>query len=173
MRSHTVAQCRDVSLHAAYLAEEKAGEGAGFLLSIRNDRASAIEVADPMPLGVDWYAGNGSSWQWRASSGYGGSLLNALDPKGRMFVYSSATGVSYRTIAPHAEYSWPVFSKSSPNVLYRPGCQHCGYQGEEQFRAVLSYAFTVGAAAHPPDLLNCGLRSGPVVMPRLMNSPHR
>ncbi len=70
-------------------------------------------------------------------------------------------------IAPHQSYSWSVFSGDTPALRYRPGCQHCTYQGERQFRAVVAYAYLPTGTDADANLLRCGLRSEPVVMPLL------
>ena len=117
--------------------------------------------------------GAGGHWLWRASSGEGGSLVNAFREKGEVFAERApAIGPkpTTRIIAPHSTYSWSVFTAQMPALRYRPGCQHCSYQGEEQYQAVLAYAYL------PPDndssmpFLSCGLRSEPVVMPPLSDS---
>ena len=169
-----VPQCRDVVLTAAYLAEEKPGSGPGFYLQIENRRNEPISIVDPTPLSVHWYARSGGRWLWRASSGEGGSLVNALSEKGPLFAEranASAEQPGVRTIAPHSTYSWSVFSGQTPALRYRPGCQHCTYQGEEQYQAVLAYAYLPTVAASSSPLMRCGLRSEPVVMPPLADSP--
>ena len=172
--AQTVPQCTDVTLHAAYLAEEKPGAGPGFLLEIRNQGKSAVAIADPVPLSVHWYAAAGAGrWLWRASSGSGGSLVNAMREKGALFAFQAppdAPEPATRTILPHAAYSWAVFSSAVPSLRYRPGCEHCAYPGEQRFRAVLAYAYLPATGAAPKGLLRCGLRSDPVVMPPLPDS---
>jgi hypothetical protein len=172
-RYPVVAQCRDVTLSAAYLAEEKPGDGPGFYLQIENKRNVPVAIADPTPLSVHWYAWSGGRWLWRASSGEGGSLVNALRPTGPVFAETpgeDAPRPGMHLIAPHSTYSWSVFTRQTPALRYRPGCQHCTYQGEEQYQAVLAYAYlpTGGDASAP--FLRCGLRSQPVVMPPLADS---
>ncbi len=169
-----VPQCRDVVLTAAYLAEEKPGSGPGFYLQIENRRNEPISIADPAPLSVHWYARSGGHWLWRASSGDGGSLVNALHQKGPLFAEQPSVinpVQQIRTIAPHGTYSWSVFTAQFPSLRYRPGCQHCTYLGEEQYHAVLAYAYVPAARAAAGTLLRCGLRSQPVVMPPLAVSP--
>ena len=172
--AQTVPQCTGVTLHAAYLAEEKPGGGPGFLLEIRNQGKSAVAIVDPAPLSVHWYAAAGAGrWLWRASSGSGGSLVNALHEKGALFASQApadAPEPATRIILPHAAYSWAVFSSDAPSLRYRPGCEHCAYPGEQRFRAVLAYAYLPANGATPTGLLRCGLRSDPVVMPPLPES---
>jgi hypothetical protein len=168
-----VPQCRDVVLTAAYLAEEKPGSGPGFYLQIENRRNEPISIAKPAPLSVHWYARSGGHWLWRASSGEGGSLVNALREKGQVFAEKASAnnaGTDVRTIAPHSTYSWSVFTGQFPDLRYRPGCQHCAYVGEEHYQAVLAYAYLPAAGASARPLLRCGLRSQPVVMPPLTDS---
>jgi hypothetical protein len=172
-RYPAVPQCRDVTLTAAYLAEEKPGQGPGFYLQLENLRSAPVVIVDPPPLSVHWYARTGQRWEWRASSGEGGSLVNAFREKGQVFAQEgSATGPAppTRTIAPHATYSWSVFTAQMPELRYRPGCQHCTYQGEQQYQAVLAYAFLPARSHAGSPLLRCGLRSEPVVMPPLTDS---
>ena len=171
----TLVQCSDVTLRAAYLAEEKPGQGSGFYLEIQNNRDPPIKVADPAPLGIDWYAQKGGSWLWRASSGAGGSLVNALAPHGPLFAATlppgSALIASVRSIAAHSSYSWSVFTSTMPGLRYRPGCEHCSNPGEDHFRAVLATAY-LPPEGMDPGLLRCGLRSAPVIMPPLPESHH-
>ncbi len=170
----TVPQCRDVKLHASYLVEEAPGQGPGFLLTLENGRTAAVSVPDPVPLGIDWYAAEGGAWSWRASSGSGGSLVNALDSKGRLFATLARPGSSpqrIRTIPAGGQLSWTVRMRAEPSLAYRPGCEHCAYSGETRFRAVLAYAYLpAGPVAVQEPLLGCGLRTAPVDMPPLEDS---
>lgn len=168
MGALTVPQCSSISLHAAFLAEETPGQGTGFLLSLENRQQSPVEIPIPMPLSVDWYAKVGNQWSWRASSGAGGSLVNAFNGKGPLFAIS---GASYkaawvlRRIAPHETYTWTVFAGSAPPLSYRPSCEHCNATTEAEYEAVLAYAFI--AKAEDRSALSCGLRSNAIVMPPL------
>ena len=172
----SVPQCPHVTLTADYLAQEQAGQGSGFLLQINNNEAAAIAIPDPLPLSVHWYAEHAGHWLWRASGGSGGSLVNALHEHGPLFAAIQAPGTipfATRVIQPHASYSWTVFTGQTPALQFRPGCEHCTYQGEDQFRAVLAYAFIPAARSASSGqipLLPCGLRSAPVVMPPLSSS---
>ena len=171
--SPVVPQCRDVVLTASYLAEEKLGSGPGFYLQIENKRSQPIGIVDPTPLSVHWYARSGGRWLWRASSGEGGSLVNAFREKGPLFAERAPENTAppkVHTIAPHSTYSWSVFTGEAPALRYRPGCQHCTYRGEEQYQAVLAYAYLPAYEASGSPLLRCGLRSDPVVMPPLADS---
>ena len=178
-----VPQCRDVTLSASFLAETTPGQGSGFYLTVQNRRAAPIAIPDPAPLSVHWYAQTGQRWLWRASSGSGGSLVNALREKGPLFADPgppAAAPAAMRLIAGHSSYNWTVFAGANPVLRYRPGCQHCAYQGEEQFHAVVAYAYLPSEKAAPEPnstaarLLHCGLRSNPVVMPPLpaASDPH-
>ncbi len=183
----TLPQCARVSLQAEYLAEEHPAQGTGFLLTVRNDSDEAIAIADPTPLSVDWYAEVHGRWLWRASSGSGGSLVNALRPLGPLFAYQAPAGVrppAARLIQAHASYEWTAFARQAPTLRFRPGCEHCQNPGEDHFRAVLSYAYlpradgaptgsVLGLPAFDSALLRCGLRSQPVVMPPLADSHAR
>ncbi len=169
-KSPVVAQCKDVFLRASYLAEETSGQGAGFLLTIQNNTSHSIEVADPIPLSVHWYALSNGHWLWRASSGSGGSLVNALHESGPLFAAQVPVNI-HLSIPEHKAYTWTTFNAQTPALSYRPGCEHCTYKQEEQYRAVLAYASLPTATSSPAStFLQCGLRSQPVVMPPLSNS---
>ncbi len=168
-------QCRDVTLHAAYLAEAKLGDGAGFLVEISNDRAVPIVLPDPVPLSIHWYAFSGGRWLWRSSSGAGGALVNADREGGPVFAMQlPERELRIQTIATRSKYSWTALARTSPALRYRPGCEHCGYTGDNTFRAVLAYAILPSDAASATGLLQCGLRSKPVIMPPLPadDKPH-
>ena len=168
-----VSQCIDVHLQAAYLAEEEPGGGSGFLLKIQNERDQAVAVPAPTPVSVHWYAQSGGRWLWRASSGSGGSLANALQERGPLLAGPGSPGVqsqTLRTIPAHSSEEWAVFAADDPALRYRPGCEHCTYQGEEQFRAVIAYAYRPSVWHAETALLRCGLRSNPVIMPPLPQS---
>ncbi len=166
----TVPQCKEVSLHASYLAEEVPAQGPGFLLTIRNNTNQSIEVANPIPLSVHWYAFTSGRWLWRASSGSGGTLVDALHESGPLFAVQAPAGAML-SISPHEAYTWTAFNAQAPTLAYRPGCEHCGYSHEEQYQAVLAYALSpFKGSGQVSTLLPCGLRSQPVVMPPLPNS---
>ena len=166
---HSLAQCKGVRFSAAYLVEERPGQGPGFLLTVTNERAVPIAIPDPAPLSVDWYVEQGRSWSWRSSSGSGGALVDASRPVGPLFpARQRVDPVNFKFISAHGSYDWAVFSGEVPALQYRPGCEHCGYTGETRFRAVLAYAYVPsGPGVTPKELLHCGLRSNPVVMPPL------
>lgn len=169
-KADTVPQCTAVTLKAAYLAEVSPGSGPGFLLKILNNSKAPIALVDPAPLSIHWYTQTSAGWAWRASSGSGGTLVNALHPKGPLFAQSFLPNASKqtRTLAPGESYTWTVRIQDGSSLAYHPGCQHCTYQGEQQYRAILAYA------VHPPSgtaLLPCGLRSNSVAMPPLPDFP--
>jgi hypothetical protein len=168
----TVSQCKDVTLHASYLVEEKSGQGPGFLVTISNKTKSSIRIVDPAPLSVHWYAYMNGHWLWRASSGSGGSLMNAFRESGPLFAQQVSPGqIQTRSILPGASYTWAVFSGADASLAYRPGCEHCAYSGEAHYQAVLAYAVQVPEAVQYSTLLHCGLRSNPIVMPDLQATP--
>ena len=163
-------QCKDVVLHAAYLAQDETGQGGGFLISIENYRNTPIEVEDPPAISVHWYALNpGSRPIWRASSGAGGGLVNAAEERGAVFAAQAEEHSFLLAGVPaHSARSWAIFQRETPAVRYRPGCEHCLDHREDAFIAILGYAVL------PPheqefnsSLSRCGLRSGPVAMPPL------
>ena len=165
----TVPQCTRVSFTASYLAQVSPGAGPGFLLVVTNDMDAAIKFAKPFPSSVHWFAQAGSGpWLWRASSGSGGSLVDALRERGPLVAYPvpATTGPrEYLAIGPHQHLEWTESMRNNATLRYRPGCQRCKNPGDMRYRAVLAYAYLPG-----PDeqgLLPCGLRSGPVVMPPL------
>lgn len=169
-----VPQCKDVTLHASYLVEEKPGQGPGFLVTVTNKTKSAVSIVDPAPLSVHWYANVNGHWLWRASSGSGGSLVNAFHITGPLFSQQLVSQqVQTKSILPGASYSWAVFSGKDASLTYRPGCQHCTYSGESHFQAVLAYAVQIPEPNQYPALLRCGLRSNPIVMPDLQGAAAR
>jgi hypothetical protein len=166
----TVAQCVDVRLSAAYLARSASGAGPGFLLTIRNDRDRAIRIAEPFPTSAHWYAeGATGHLLWRASSGSGGELVDALRERGPMFAYQPpvAARTEYITVEPYAQLQWAASIQSNPALIFRPGCERCSNPEDKRFVAVLAYAYVPPPGPEPEGLLTCGLRSGPVIMPPL------
>jgi hypothetical protein len=164
----TVLPCERVSLTASYLAlvpePGSSAAGPGFDFVLRNDTDHAIKLAEPVPTSAHWYAHVGSRWLWRASSGGGGSLVNALADKGAMFAYPAATpAAKYLSVGPHQAYEWVRSVQSNPALVYQPGCARCRNPGETEYRAVFAYAYL--PAPGEQGLLGCGLRSAPVVMP--------
>ncbi|HEX4036559.1 MAG TPA: hypothetical protein VHX37_00760 [Acidobacteriaceae bacterium] len=165
-----VQRCRDVTLTASYLAEARPGAGPGFLFRIENQRTKAIRLMEPVPSSTDWYAQVGERWMWRASAGMGGSLVNALAPKGPMFAYRPAGGgdgqdAKVLTVPAHGAQEWIEAMRDDPAIAYRPSCAQCNYPGETRYQAVFAYAYMANAEGPASDLLRCGLRSAPVPMP--------
>lgn len=170
--SQAVAQCTDVSLHASYLVEETVGRGPAFLLEIQNSRNAAITIAEPVPLSIHWYVHTGNQWLWRASSGSGGALLDAMHEHGPVLADTLPAGKEYHSteIGPHTVYTSTVLLGSSPSLAYHPGCEHCGVDKEREYRAVLAYAMRPVPGQSGSNWLQCGLRSNAVVMPPLEES---
>ena len=166
----TVPQCNGVTLRASYLAEERPGKGSGFLLTLQNNTPTAVTIPQTMPLSIHWYAEDKGHWLWRSSSGDGGMLVDAFRERGRLFAAETSSGsnetvLKTRTIAPGEGYTWSITSSENPALRYRPGCEHCSFADEHEFRAVLAYAYLPPHA--PAGMLHCGLRSAPVTMPPL------
>jgi hypothetical protein len=145
-----------------------AADGPGFLLTISNDTDHAIKLAKPFPSSAHWYAQIGhGKWLWRASSGAGGALANALGESGPLLAYAASPSAEYLTVGAHQRLEVVESMRSSPILRFRPGCQHCSNPQDERYRAVLAYAYVPAPGAGAQDLLPCGLRSGPIVMPPL------
>ncbi len=162
--------CSHISLSASYLAEAEPGKGPGFLFVIKNDTNKEIRLAKPVPTSAHWYAHVGEKWLWRASSGTGGSLVDANHEKGEVFAYQPAQPpqhAEYMTVPPHSSQEWTESIKDHPAIAYRPGCAICNYPGEREYRAIFAYAYVPHPQEHAEGLLPCGLRSEPVVMPPL------
>jgi hypothetical protein len=162
-----VLPCKDVTLTASYLAEARPGAGPGFLFHIENKTGKAIRLAEPVPSSADWYARVGERWMWRASAGTGGALVNALQPRGRMFAYrpdGDGKDPVYMTVPAHGAKDWVEAMRDDAAIRYEPSCAQCNYPGEKEYEAVFGYAYLPGGD-EVPDLLRCGLRSAPVPMP--------
>lgn len=172
INSTTVAQCRGVTLNAAYLAQISPTDGPGFLLVITNSTDQPVKLARPFPTSAHWYAQAGGRWMWRASTGSGGALANAMaDEHGPLLAYPPATTaaepVEYVTVGAHQTLEFVESMKSNAVLQFRPGCERCRNPNDERYRAVLAYAYLPAPTSSEPGLLACGLRSGPVVMPPL------
>ncbi len=170
-----VPQCGQVTLHAAYLAEQRAGTGSGFFLELLNESHAPISIPEPVPLSVHWYAASSGHWLWRSSTGAGGALVDALRERGPLFSTStlSVVGITpvWHTVQPDEHYTWDAFAGTDPSMRYHPGCEHCNYPGETQYRAVVAYAYLPETGPSVPvTVLRCGLRSNPVIMPPLPDS---
>jgi hypothetical protein len=150
------------------LAEAAPGLGPGFLFRIENHTAHEIRLEQPVPSSTHWYARAGNRWLWRASAGRGGALVDALRPKGPMFAYippDPPVDPQYLTIPAHGSQQWPQAMLNNPAIAYQPSCPRCNYPGESEYQAVFAYAYLPNAQEQTPELLHCGLRSGPVPMP--------
>jgi hypothetical protein len=160
--------CSHISLSARYLAEAEPGKGPGFLFVIKNDTNKEIRLAKPVPTSAHWYAHVGQKWLWRASSGSGGSLVDANNEKGEVFAYQpkeAPQDPEYMAVPAHSSQEWTQSISDHPAIAYHPSCAICNYPGEHEYRAVFAYAYLPHPQEHAEGLLPCGLRSEPVVMP--------
>jgi hypothetical protein len=163
-----VLPCKGIVLTASYLAEAAPGQGPGFLFRIENHTAHEIRLARPVPSSAHWYARDGERWLWRASAGRGGALVDALEPRGRMFAWRPAAGAGapdYLTVPSHGKQEWQEAMLNNDAIAYRPSCPICNYPGENDYEAVFAYGYLPGSGDLVPNLLECGLRSEPVPMP--------
>lgn len=170
-----VMPCAGVVLSASYLGDIS-GKGPGFLFTIENHTPRPIRLAEPVPSSAHWYAQVGNRWLWRASAGRGGSLVNAENPRGRMFAYrppAPAADAQYLTVPAHGSQQWTEAMRDHPSIAYQPSCPMCRYPGETVYQAVFAYAYLPAPGEHAPDLLRCGLRSAPVPMPPHPATPAR
>ena len=157
-------------MSAAYLARVNATEGPGFLLDVTNNTTQAVKLAKPFPSSIDWYArADNGRWLWRASSGSGGALANALRERGPVLAYRNVARenhpVETLTVPAHEHLEIAESFRNNPVLRFRPGCELCRNPQDEHFQAVLAYAYQPGPTES--ELLPCGLRSGMVVMPPL------
>jgi hypothetical protein len=165
--------CSHITLTANYLAEAEPGKGPGFLFVIKNDTNKEIRLAEPVPSSAHWYAHVGQKWLWRASSGSGGSFVDAYNERGEVFAYQPKEPPShaeYLTIPAHGSQEWTQTMRDHPAIAYRPTCAICNNPGENEYRAVFAYAYMPHPQEHTDGLLTCGLRSLPVVMPPFASS---
>ena len=165
----TVPLCpRQIAFTASYLAETSPGRGPGFLFRIENGTAKEITLAEPVPSSAHWYARVGNRWLWRASSGAGGSYVDAINERGPVFAYQPKevpVDPKYITVPAHGHYEWTAGERDIPALSYRPGCAQCNYPGEHDYMAVFAYAYLPPPQQHKDGLLACGLRSNLVAMP--------
>jgi hypothetical protein len=165
----TVPLCsREIRFKASYLVETEKGAGPGFLFSIENGTAKPITLAEPVPSSAHWYARVGNRWLWRASSGAGGSYVDAINQKGPVFAYQprqAPADPKYITVPAHGHYEWTAGERQIPALSYKPGCALCNYPGEHEYKAVFAYAYLPPAQEHKDGLLACGLRTNLVDMP--------
>lgn len=158
---------RQITFTASYLVDLQNGNGQGFLFRIENRTAKPIKLAEPVPSSAHWYARVGNKWLWRASSGSGGSYVDAING-GPVFAYQPRTAPAdpkYITVPAHGKYEWTSGERDNPALAYRPGCERCNYAGEHDYKAVFAYAYLPPAGQHVQGLLPCGLRTALVDMP--------
>lgn len=159
---------RQIVFSASYLAQLQHGSGTGYLFTVENHTARPILLAEPVPSSAHWYARVGSKWLWRASSGFGGSYVDAINERSPVFAFqpeSASADPKYLTIPAHGKVEWTSGEHDNPALAYRPSCERCNYPGEREYKAVFAYAY-LPPAGHPvKDLLPCGLRTKLVDMP--------
>ena len=163
--TRSVPLCAGITLSASYIAAIPPAGEPGFQFRLSNHTAHAIRLAQPIPSSSHWYARAHDRWMWRASSGAGGSLLNAGNEHGRVVVYPApglSQGKEYVTLQANASREWTADQQQNPVLAYKPGCPACLYPGEREYQVVFAYAYL---AADQAGLLPCGLRSAPVPMP--------
>jgi hypothetical protein len=162
----SVPLCVGVSLSASYLAAVAPDQNPGFRFVLVNRTSREIRLAQPVPSSSHWYARSHGRWMWRASSGAGGSLLDAGNEHGRVVVYAPSPGTETKllTLPAHRTLEWTATQRENPVLEYKPGCTMCSYQGEHEYQVVFAYSY-LGSADQPAGLLPCGLRSAPVPMP--------
>lgn len=160
---------RQILFTASYLAEKTPGDGPGYLFRIENNTPHAVTLAQPVPTSAHWYARVGAKWLWRASSGSGGSFVDAVNERGPVFAYQpreSGSDPVYITVPAHGKYEWTADEHDNPALSYRPGCERCNYPGEREYKAVFAYAWVPPPGAKPgKGLLTCGLRTALIDMP--------
>lgn len=159
---------RKIVFTASYLAETKPGAGPSYLFRIENHTSRPIRLAEPVPSSAHWYARVGEKWLWRASSGSGGSYVNAIREGGPVFAYQPASPAAdpiYITVPAHGKYEWAEGPLDNPALAYQPRCARCNYPGERDYKAVFAYAYLPPSGGPVKDLLPCGLRTNLVDMP--------
>ena len=162
----SVPLCSGVTLSANYLATV-GDRGSGFRFTVTNKTSRAIKLAEPIPSSSHWYARSQGRWLWRASSGAGGSLVDAGNVHGRVAVYPELAGKSQETwvtLQPHQSREWTESQQENPVLAYKPGCAQCSYPGESEYYVVFAYAY-LASGGEQSGQLPCGLRSAPVPMP--------
>lgn len=159
---------KQITFKASYLVETTPGAGPSYLFQIENNTSKPIRLAEPIPSSAHWYARVGAKWLWRASSGSGGSYVNAVDEKGELFAYQPRSASEQHpllTIPAHGVHEWTAGQREIPALAYKPGCALCNNPGEREYRGVFAYAFVPLPEQKNEDLLACGLRTGLVEMP--------
>lgn len=159
---------RNIRFTASYLAEPRPGSGPGYLFRIENHTSRPIRLVRPVPSSAHWYARVGSKWLWRASSGSGGSYVNAINERGPVFAYrpkDPPADPHFIVVPAHGKYEWIAGARENPTLAYQPRCAHCNYPGERDYKAVFAYAYLPPNGRRVEDLLTCGLRTNLVDMP--------
>src|ERR1700756_226314 len=159
---------RQIAFTASYLAPTHKGDTPGYLFRIENHTAKPIKLAEPVPSSAHWYAHVGNKWLWRASSGSGGSYVDAINERGPVFAYqprNETADPQYITVPAHGKYEWTSGDRDNPTLAYRPGCEPCSYPGEYKYKAFFAYAYLPPVGEHIAGLLRCGLRTNLVDMP--------
>ncbi len=165
--SRSVPLCSGITLSASYLAAVPPIQEPGFHFTLANNTSREIRLAEPVPSSSHWYARAHERWLWRASSGAGGSLLDAGNERGRVVVYPAVTRSDDPTwviLPPHQSREWVQSQQQNPVLEYKPGCKMCSYPGEREYQVVFAYAY-LPAGPQPGGLLSCGLRTTPVPLP--------
>jgi hypothetical protein len=165
--SRSVPVCSEVTLSASYLSAAAAGQAPGFRFTLVNNTAHDIRVAEPIPSSSHWYARVGDRWLWRASSGAGGSFLDAGNEHGQLIAFApqgEKAAAGFLMLQAHQSKQWVESQVENPVLEYKPGCKLCSYPGEHEYQVVFAYAYRA-SEGQPADLLSCGLRSSPVPMP--------
>ena len=142
---------RQIAFTASYLAPTHKGDTPGYLFRIENHTAKPIKLAEPVPSSAHWYAHVGNKWLWRASSGSGGSYVDAINERGPVFAYqprNETADPQYITVPAHGKYEWTSGGRDNPALTYRPGCERCSYPGEYKYKAVFAYAYLPPVGEH-------------------------
>lgn len=165
--SHVV-PCSHIKLSASYLAEARPGSGPTYHFQLTNDTNHSIVLVRPVPSSAHWFTRDGEHWYWRASAGGGGSLVDAMSPNGRMFVYQATKPVDpaqLLRVAAHSQVEWEQGPRDNPALEFKPGCALCSHPADREFRAIFAYAYMPLPQDRSMGLLPCGIRSTPVEMP--------
>ena len=165
-----VGPCSRISLSASYLAELKPGAGPTYHFRLSNETERPIVLARPVPSSAHWFTRDGEHWYWRASAGGGGSLVDAMAPNGKMFVYRATQPLAPSQIlkvAAHSVVEWEEGARENPALEFKPSCSICDHPSDRDFRAIFAYAYLPLPADKSLGLLPCGIRSSPVDVPPL------
>ena len=135
----TVSLCpRQITFKASYLVETVPGKGSSFLFHIENGTAKTITLAEPVPSSAHWYARVGNRWLWRASSGAGGSYVDAINEKGPVFAYQPKNaprrGEIYIRCCARELMNGLRGEHEIPALSYKPSCALCNYPGEHIYQ---------------------------------------